>query len=121
MTVLRNTERQRLLQQILTNGGVDQVDTANDMSDFLCGVIDDDGKLIRPEAVAATNNKITDFISEVIAVIRLQAIVQSSNSAGAEETPGEIMIGGCWADAQMKFSTKLLTGTGTGKGIALIT
>ena len=34
---------------------------------------------------------------------------------------GKVLIGGCWADALMKFSAKLLSGTGTRKGIALIT
>lgn len=75
-----------LLQQDLSRCVIDQVSTADDVSRPE-SVIDDNGELIGPESVGSPNNKITDFLRNVLFKRSLPSVRERDDSVIYKKTP----------------------------------
>ena len=75
------------MQQDLSRCVIDQVSTADDVCHVLESVIDDNGELIGPESVGSPNNKITDFLRNVLFKRSLPSVRERDDSVIYKKTP----------------------------------
>ena len=77
MHVIRSRQAERLLQENLPRRAAEQIAAAHDIGDLLCGIVDDDGKLVGDEAIAALQDEVADSACDVPALVAEAAIVET--------------------------------------------
>lgn len=82
MPVARHGQAQRLLQQDLPRGGIEQIGAAHHFGHPLRGVVDHHRELVGPAAVGTAQHEVADFGMHVLLLRATQAIVEADQVAG---------------------------------------
>ena len=67
-------EAECVLQEDLSRRGGEKIGAANDVGDPLRGIVDNDGELIREEAIASPDDEIADVLVEPLALRSINAV-----------------------------------------------
>src|SRR5690606_6672470 len=90
---------QQLREHALPRRGIEQVHASHNICDALICIIDDDDKLVRPQAVSPLDDEITHFGGYILALWALPEVDEANDAGWNAQAPGACLLARCQAAA----------------------